>query len=47
MARGHAAKRETKKPKKNTKKAAVPSSVFADQEVQVIRKPRKTKEEEV
>ena len=47
MPRGHAAKRETKKPKKNTKKAAVPSSVFADQEVQVISKRKKTKEEEL
>ena len=37
MPRGHAAKRETKKPKKNAKKAAVPSSVFSDQEVQLIR----------
>jgi hypothetical protein len=47
MARGHAAKRESKKPKKNAKKAAVPSSVFADQEVQLIRKPKKPKEEEL
>ena len=45
MPRGHAAKRETKKPKKNAKKAAVPSSVFADQEVQVVPKRKKTKEE--
>ena len=45
MPRGHAAKREAKKPKK-TKKVAVPSSVFADQEVQVIGKRRKTKEKE-
>ncbi len=47
MPRGHAAKREAKKPKKNAKKAGVPSAVFADQEVQVIGKRKKTKEEEL
>ena len=47
MPRGHAAKREPKKPKKNAKKSALPSTVFTDQEVQVVRKRRKPKEEEV
>jgi len=46
MPKGHAAKRESKKPKKNNKKAAVPSTVFSDQEVQVIGKRRKTKDQE-
>ena len=47
MPRGHAAKREPKKPKKNAKKSALPSTVFSDQEVQVIVKRKKTKGEEV
>ena len=47
MPRGHAAKREPKKTKKNAKKSALPPTVFSDQEVQVIAKRRKTKEEEL
>ncbi|MCL0029005.1 hypothetical protein M1N23_02520 [Dehalococcoidia bacterium] len=46
MPRGHAAKREAKKPKKNVKKTTAPSAVFADQDVQVIGKRRKDKEQE-
>jgi len=46
MPRGHAAKRETKKPKKKGKKLATPSAVFAEQEVEVVRRKRKPREEE-
>ena len=43
MPRGHAAKRENKKPKKNAKKSNAPSAMFSDQDVQVIGKRRKDK----
>ena len=46
MPRGHAAKREAKKPKKKAKKLAIPSAVFAEQEVEVIAKKRKPRDEE-
>lgn len=47
MARGHAPKREAKKPKKkNDKKTEVYSPVFTIQPVEVVGKRRKPKEEE-
>jgi hypothetical protein len=46
MPRGHAAKRETKKPKKKAKKLATPSAVYAEQEVEVVRRKRKPRDEE-
>ena len=46
MPRGHAAKREAKKPKKKAKKLATPSAIYAEQEVEVIRKKRKPRDEE-
>tara|TARA_B100000315_G_C14211426_1_gene422238 strand:+ start:415 stop:561 length:147 start_codon:yes stop_codon:yes gene_type:complete len=46
MPRGHAAKREAKKPKKKAKKLVTPSAVYAEQEVEVVRKKRKPREEE-
>ena len=46
MPRGHAAKREAKKPKKKAKRLATPSAVFADQEVEVVRRMRKPRDEE-
>ena len=46
MPRGHAAKREAKKPKKKAKRLATPSTVYADQEVEVVRRKRKPRDEE-
>lgn len=47
MPKGHAAKREAKKPKKKAKKLATPSAVYAEQEVEVVqRKKRKPRDEE-
>ena len=47
MARGHAPKREAKKPKKkDDKKTEVYSPVFSSQPVEVVRKRRKPKEDE-
>ena len=46
--RGHAARREAKTPKKkNAKRPVVPSTVFATEDVQVIKKRRKPKEDDV
>ena len=47
MPRGHAAKREAKKPKKNAKKQVLSSTVFANENVHVIPKKRKPREEDV
>ena len=46
MPKGHPAKREAKKPKKKAKKLATPSAVYAEQEVEVVRKKRKPRDEE-
>ena len=46
MPRGHAAKREAKKHKKKAKKLAPPSAVYAEQEVEVVRRKRKPRDEE-
>ena len=46
MPRGHAAKREAKKPKKKAKRLATPSAVYADQEGEVVRRKRKPRDEE-
>ena len=46
MPRGHAAKSEAKKPKKKAKRLATPSAVYADQEVEVVRRKRKPRDEE-
>ena len=46
MPRGHAAKREPKKPKKDARKQTSPPPVFTSQEVEVIKRPRKREEEE-
>lgn len=44
MPKGHATKREAKKPKKKTKKFVASPSVYAEQEVEIIRKKRKPKD---
>jgi len=47
MPRGHASKREAKKPKKKSAKAvAISPPDFTSTEVQVIKKKRKPREEE-
>ena len=46
MPKGHAAKRESKNPKKNAKKQVVSSTVFATEDVQVIPKRRKPRDED-
>ena len=46
MPREHAAKREAKKPKKKAKRLPTPSAVYADQEVEVVRRKRKPRDEE-
>ena len=45
MPKGHATKREAKKPKKKAKKLVASTSVYAEQEVEIIRKKRKPKDE--
>ena len=49
MARGHAPKREAKKSKKKDTKKAVLSAteVFTSAEVEVVRKKRKPKDEDI
>ena len=47
MPKGHAPKREAKKPKqKPATQTAVPPPVFTSSEVEVVKKRRKTKETE-
>ena len=47
MPRGHANKRESKKPKKKTAKPTdVSASVFATAEVEVVKKQRKPRRDE-
>ena len=46
MPRGHAPKRETKKPKKKADKAVLAPPVFTSADVEVVRKRKKPREEE-
>lgn len=47
MPRGHAAKRESKKPKKKVdKQPSLTAPVFTSTEVEVVKKKRKSRDEE-
>ena len=47
MPRGHAAKREAKKPKKKAvKQTSLPAPLFISAEVEVVKKRRKPRDEE-
>ena len=46
MARGHAPKRETKKPKKKAEKSVLAPPVFTSADVEVVPKRKKPREEE-
>ncbi len=46
MPRGDGAKREVKRTKKKGKKLVTPSAVYAEEEVEVVRRKRKPRDEE-